>query len=438
MTRYGSLLLGCVLPMCAAGQSHSDPVVMIAINGLRPGDLTSDATKDWHVPVLRGLIRNGAAASGVRGVLPTLTLPSMMTLVTGTSPGHHGVVNNVQCGEEARANGGYYWYARNVKVETLWEAARRKGLKTANVGWTSTVGASVDRNLAEVWPATSGSQYALQDSSSTPGLLAQLDPRAANAAGSYLMDDDRRTVYAETLMASYRPDLLTVFYENVDNMEHKTGLDTPEDRHALEHIDSLVGRLVSAARRQHPGVTIVVVSDHGFASASTDINLIPAFANAGLLSLDQGAVKSWTARPCGAGGSAYVVLADSTNATVKSRVAALLERLRTDQANGIDRVLGRAAIQDVGGWKQADFMVLFRPGYVAARSAAAPLRATSQYRGMHGYWPADPGMYATFIIAGSNVPLKGDLGVVDMRNIGPTVAALLGTRLTSATGKSLF
>jgi predicted AlkP superfamily pyrophosphatase or phosphodiesterase len=279
---------------------------------------------------------------------------------------------------------------------------------------------------------------ATQADNSTAALLDRIDPAAARDAGSYRMDDDRRAAYGQALIESYGPDLLTVFFENMDATEHRYGVDTPEDRRALEHIDLLVGELVAAARRKQPNATIVVVSDHGFANSSTDINLFRAFADAGLLSLENGAVTTWDARPCGAGGSAYVVLRDPANAPVRSRVGALLAQLQRDPDNGIERVLDQGAIGRLGGWREAQYMIVFHPGYVSGRNPAAPLRATSAYRGMHGYWPADTAMYATFIINGNDVSLKGNLGVVDMRDIGPTIARLLGTRLASATGKSLF
>ena len=88
-----------------------------------------------------------------------------------------------------------------------------------------------------------------------------------------------------------------MFFEDLDDAEHRTGLDTPEDREALEHIDRLIGQLVTSARARWPKATLVIVSDHGFAPAATDINLF------------RGVRRRWTtgkARPCGAGGSAYV------------------------------------------------------------------------------------------------------------------------------------
>ena len=80
---------------------------------------------------LAEMARSGVHAEGVLGVLPTVTYPSHATLVTGAYPAKHGVLNN------ERASDGAPWHfdRADIRVPTLWDAARRKGLKTAIVTW---------------------------------------------------------------------------------------------------------------------------------------------------------------------------------------------------------------------------------------------------------------------------------------------------------------
>ena len=47
-------------------------------------------------------------------------------------------------------------------------------------------------------------------------------------------------------------------------------------------------------------------------------------------------------------------------------------------------------------------------------------------------------MHAAFFIAGPGIPRGRDLGRVDMRDIAPTVAALLGLPLPTAEGRNLL
>ncbi len=77
------------------------------------------------VPNLRAFMADGAYAQGVRGVLPTLTYPSHTTLLTGASPAKHGIVDNTTFDPLLRNQRGWYWYAEDIKVPTLWDAAAR-------------------------------------------------------------------------------------------------------------------------------------------------------------------------------------------------------------------------------------------------------------------------------------------------------------------------
>jgi hypothetical protein len=67
-------------------------------------------------------------------------------------------------------------------------------------------------------------------------------------------------------------------------------------------------------------------------------------------------------------------------------------------------------------------------GYSSGQ-ATNELRRTSGKRGGHGYDPAAREMNAAFIIAGNAVPRRGDVGIVRMTQIAPTLAGMLGLRL---------
>jgi predicted AlkP superfamily pyrophosphatase or phosphodiesterase len=52
--------------------------------------------------------------------------------------------------------------------------------------------------------------------------------------------------------------------------------------------------------------------------------------------------------------------------------------------------------------------------------------------GTHGYSPELPEMRAAFFIAGAGIAHNRDLGLIDMRQIAPTVAQVLKVSLPSA------
>ena len=98
----------------------------------------------------------------VTGVTPTVTYPSHTTLVTGVAPAVHGILNNTPFDPLGENAGGWYWYADDIKVPTLWDVAGDAGLVTANVDWPVTVGARIRHNIVQylAWRAVRGSQAA--------------------------------------------------------------------------------------------------------------------------------------------------------------------------------------------------------------------------------------------------------------------------------------
>jgi predicted AlkP superfamily pyrophosphatase or phosphodiesterase len=428
----------------AAAPATAAPVLMISIDGLRPADVTDAPARGLKLPTLRGLTANGAWASGVRNVLPTVTYPNHTTLVTGVAPALHGIANNTTFDPLMTNQEGWYWYARDIKVATLWDAVHQSGQRTASIGWPVSVGApSIDFDIPEYWRARTPDGVKLVAALSTPGLVDELS-RAANTdpaalQGGEPQNDAAKSAFAAALIARERPRFMTLHVSSLDHYEHKFGPGSPEANATLEKIDGYLGILIAAARKAQPDLVVAIVSDHGFAPVEHDVNLMPAFVNERLVTLDDRFhVTAWEAEPWGAGGSAAVVLAHPNDAALRAKVAALLAALASNPANGIDKVIDRAGIAAMGGAPDADFWVDFKIGYEAGRALSGPLVGPGSNKGTHGYFPTHPEMRATFIIEGPGLVKKGALGEIDMRDIAPTLAKVLGVSLPQATGRPLF
>ena len=70
--------------------------------------------------------------------------------------------------------------------------------------------------------------------------------------------------------------------------------------------------------------------------------------------------------------------------------------------------------------------------------SAAANRDLEGSHGGHGFAPHHPDMRAALFIAGPGIARHRDLGQIDMRQVAPTVAALLGVKLSSATAAPLL
>lgn len=429
-----------VAGMLAATPACAEPVLLISIDGLRPGDVIEAEKRGLKVPNLRRFVKEGAHATGVVGVLPTVTYPSHVTLVTGASPARHGIVGNTTFDPMQINEGGWYWYASDIKVPTLWSAAGAAGKTVGNVHWPVSVGAAgVAWNLPQIWRTGHADDAKLVTALATPGLVAELERATGEtyAAGidESIAGDENRARFAVELIEAHRPELLTAYFTALDHEQHAQGPGTPQAHAVLERIDAIVGKLVAAERTAHPDAVIAIVSDHGFETISRETSFFRAFIDAGLIRLDdKDKVAGWEAMPWPSGGSVAIVLARKGDAALERKVAELLGRMKADPANGIAAIADAGEIARMGGNPTAAFYVNMAPDATSAgfAGASAPLRGTPKYKGTHGYFPQAKTLRSAFLIMGHGVPAGRSLGEIDMRAIAPTLAKVLGVTLEGA------
>jgi predicted AlkP superfamily pyrophosphatase or phosphodiesterase len=426
----------------AAAKAANDPanaplVMLISVDGMKPEAVIDAQRHALKVPNLRAFMADGAYAQGVRGVLPTLTYPSHTTLLTGASPAKHGIFDNTTFDPKLNNQRGWYWYAEDIKVPTLWDAAAAAHIETANIYWPVSVGAKITYNLPQIWRAGTDDDLKLQRALSTPGLEQELSAELGRYPGGMeetVAEDEIRARFAIRLLEKKHPGFFTVYLTGLDTEEHASGPFSPKSNQTLERLDALVGSLRAAAEKAAPGrATVCVVSDHGFAAVEHDVNLYAAFREAGLFSVDKdNKVTDWKAMLWPAGGSAAVVLADPKDEQVRGRVKDLLDQLASEPANGIDRIWSQEEVRQGRGFPNAAFLVSLKIGYEMAYSLSMPLITAPSNLGMHGYVPERAEMRSSFFIVGPHIPRGKTLGEIDMRQIAPTLAEVLHIKLAGA------
>ena len=439
------LLLMLIAPAWFASQARRPaavPVVLISIDGLKPDYVLEADKHGLKIPNLRRLLAEGAHASGVTGVLPTVTYPSHMTMVTGVAPAKHGIIANSPFDPFSKNMGGWYWYAEDIKVPTLWDAAAKAGVITASVDWPATVGANITFNIAQYWRAENGEDRKLIRALSTPGLLTE----AERVVGAYTDGNDysiggdvRRAAFNVYVLEKKRPRFFLSYFGSLDEEEHKSGPYSAATFAVLEQLDGVVAQVRAAAEKIDGGRAIIcVVSDHGFALSDKEVNLNAALHDAGLIELnEQGKVKSWRAFAWYGGGSAGIMLRDSPDNEARKKAGEIMRRLANDPASGVSRVIDQTSGQRVAGFPDAAFVVAVRPPYRLGGKLQGPVTVQARSGGTHGYMPGVREMDSSFFIAGPGIAAGGDLGQIDMRDIAPTLAALLGVPLSSAEGRRL-
>jgi predicted AlkP superfamily pyrophosphatase or phosphodiesterase len=438
--RLATWIAGLTLALIPLG-ALAAPVLMISVDGLQPADVLEAQQRGIQLPVLSALVKSGAYATGVKNVLPTVTYPNHTTLITGVSPARHGIAANVMFDPLGKGRDGWYWYASDIKVATLWDVVHAKGQTVASIGWPVSVGAqSIDANIPEYWRAEDGNDVKLLRALSTPGLAAQLEDTvgAPLTLSEEPEGDEAKAQFAVAMIATKHPQFMTLHLSSLDHWQHTYGPNTPQAHDALQRIDTEIGAIVAAARKTSPDVVVAVVSDHGFAPLEHQVNLKRLFADAGLLTIEGGnRVTAWDAMPWGAGGATFVVLARPDDAALRAKVAAALAEMQKRPDLGIAKIIDQKEAGARGATPMAAFAIDFKLGYQMGGNGETVVTA-SKDKGMHGWFPDHPEMHSTFIIAGDKLAKKGSLGEIDMRDIAPTLAKIMDVSLPAAEGKPLF
>jgi predicted AlkP superfamily pyrophosphatase or phosphodiesterase len=420
------------------GQQHK--VVMVSIDGLRGVELASLPNPHWHVPNLDEIVTKGAVSEGMLSVLPSITYPNHTSMVTGVSPATHGILSNYLFDPQhtlAPADG---WdeYAAQIRVPTLWTVAHEAGLRTAGVYWPVTVGAAMDDNMPEHYPMQTDRDLLLYQALCTHGLLAEYEQANGKLPLGEGYDDHTRAQMAAFLIQAKKPDLLFVHFVELDHAEHMSGPDSPEAIRALESIDSYVGMLrktVAAAGLANQ-TDFVIVSDHGFFPISQSLHPEAVLASMGLLGTKDHPEK-WRVAAFGGGGSFGLVAHDPNDHEAITLAANTFKRLQQEGSWGIDQILEGEQLKAAKGFSNCFMVIGMKSGFWGDGGDSGSWLTPSRFKGMHGYIPGPRNMDSSFAVFGPGIPhLRLPRGhIVD---VAPTVAGLLGLRMTGIEGTNIL
>ncbi len=437
------LLIAHAAPAAPADPAPAPPerhAVVVSIDGLMPGYYLEADALGLAIPNLRRLMAEGAWARGVVGVLPSVTYPSHTTLVTGVPPRVHGIGSNSVVDPEGSAGGAWHWFASAIRVPTLVSAAESRGLVTGAVSWPVSVGLGADFNLPEIWRPGSSHPIdlemlrALSTPPGTAGLVRAVEIDRGRAF-PYPLTEAERVDTAVHILKRQRPHLLLVHLFDLDHEQHEYGPRSPQALAALEATDAALGLLLAEidAAGLAGSTLFAVVSDHGFLPVERELRPNALLREAGLIEVDEeGEVTSWRSAFHQDGGSTALYLAEpgaADAAALVERVRGLLAPRAADPASGLREILGPERIAELGGPAEAALVLDAESGFRFVDAAVGEWSAPTTSRGHHGFAPDRPEMHAALIVRAPGLAHRGDLGIVPMTAIAPTVAAWLGLAL---------
>ena len=203
----------------------TEHVVIISVDGLRP-----DAIERFAPTTIARLTREGATALNAQTILPSQTLPSHTSMLTGTEPAVHGITWN---SDQTIVRG------QELPVPTIFALAKQVGLTTA---------AFFSKSKFHHLEIARDLDYSQSPNGGWGKILAF---RTAE-------DVDR-------ILNHSRPNLLFVHLGEPDYTGHFIGWMTPAYGSAVRAADKAINRILTAADRAFGKQKYVVIltADHG-------------------------------------------------------------------------------------------------------------------------------------------------------------------------------
>ena len=437
------LVLATVLLSAHSGTARAPQghVVMILIDGL-PAYLLDDAQAS--LPVIRGLAREGvAASSGMTVSNPSITWPNQTSLVTGCHADRHGVLFNGLL--ERRGPGQLVEYFTSktqqelVRVPLLFDVLNRAGHTSAAINWPCTRGSrSIDDNFPDVPGALAYTTPRLKEELARMGLIERFK------WGNDMVQDEIWTEATCQVIRDRMPRFLALHLNNVDTVHHRYGPKSAPGYAAAAANDANVGRVMAALAdaRVRDDTTVFIVADHGFVAAPKSLKPNAILRREGLLQVQGGRVKSGSALAVAEGGIAMVYLTDPARADRDRETVKKLFR-------GAEGILAVLEPKDYPRYhlpqpnenpSMGDLVLAAKEGYAFSLDSkgddfVVPNEMPSA--GAHGFLSTEPKMNAIFVAAGAGIRRGAKVSDIDIIDVAPTIARLLGVTLEHASGRVL-
>jgi len=269
-------------------------VILLVLDGLRHDYISEELT-----PVLHELMEQGVRFDKHHAVFPTVTRVNAASMVTGTYPASHGLMDNTVYVPEVDPDRPLSTadYQNLLRIDeatggqlltrpTLGEILHEQGHKLVVCSGGSTGSAFLLNHRAETTGALINPDVVL------PASLEQDLEKALGPAPPKTYPNTPRNTWAvdaffEVALPTYDPSVAILWLSDPDHTAHARGIGTPDTLEAIRDIDGLVGtvleRLEALGRRD--STNFIVTADHGFVTFTGDTNPLIALRSM-VISLD--------------------------------------------------------------------------------------------------------------------------------------------------------
>lgn len=399
-------------------------------------------------PAFRSIVENGSWIKTIESVYPTITYCCHASMITGCYPGKTTVVNNEV---DEFNNHDWTWERKYIKVKTLIDAFKEKGLTTANVFWPVLGNdKNIDYNIPEYWSQTP--EESLVHALSVMGTSDKVIEEIVKPNLYYIDGHQRQHPYADEfvfacardILQKYQPDLLVVHPAGIDGMRHNHGL---LNDHVTEQVDYTyywIEKIVRVLKENgnYDNTDIILTSDHGQIEIKKCMHLNVLFKEKGYIVKDEdGYYQPKKAYVKAVGGSAQIYLTDKSK-DFYNEIYDYLLTLCSDEKYGIEKCYVREEFQKLGLDGNFDF-VLEGAEFVSfggniEGEYCTPFDTTDYRtgRGTHGQLP-NKGLQPSAFLVGPDFKQGVTLERRNTLDVTATVAKIFNLDMPDVDGKAI-
>lgn len=194
---------------------HTKHVVLISIDGLMP-----DVLLKTNTPKLNSQWKRGSYSFKAKTIVPSLTLPSHTSMLTGTKFEVHKVYWND------------YDYSKSIPVKTIFEIAKEYNLKTA------------------AFVAKEKFKHFNKDNTPDNFFYPGYDYKKVLEG-------------AEKDIIKDKPNFSFVHLAEIDGTGHTFGWQSTAQKSMLEEMDPYIGKFISKVEKNIDDIVVIITSDHG-------------------------------------------------------------------------------------------------------------------------------------------------------------------------------
>lgn len=399
-----------------------------------------------NLPCFSRFYQSGSRIKRMRSIYPSLTYPAHVSILTGVTPGVHGIVNN-EPSIPGKTKCPWYWFHDPVKVPDLHNLAHAAGLTTASVFWpVSGCHPEIDYLVAEYWPQSPGETQ--ETAHLRAGTRQSLYDEIVRSHEEDLSDwqpagfrtDEAKTAIACDIITRHKPDLLTLHLGQIDSCRHRYGLFNDKVTDAVLRSEQHLSRIVAACQAAgiYENTNFVIVSDHGQLHYSRRMNLNTLFARHGLIKTDsEGNFLSASVWAKSANFCAQIHISDPSDQALTDRVYQILRSAQDDAIKTI--YTAPEAREKFGLFGDFSFVIESDEQTIFTSEFNGPLFQKAEpvspgyLRASHGHDPS-AGPQPVFLAAGPDIKPGIVLETGSLIDEAPTFASLLNLRFSDIQG----